>query len=393
MQVVQRVTFVTVLVTATLSLASAQAPLPPAWRAVSAGIDHARITRGQDVAAAAGPWVIHALRVDLTRNRLDAVRATGKAIGLETTSALAARTGAIAAVNGGYFRTGGTFSGDSTGTVQIDGRVLSEPDRARAAVGFRRAGPATQLVFGHVVWDASVTVGNQRRKIDGVNRARGDQQLIVFTPELGATTLTDATGIEVIVRSNRVTEIRDAAGRSAIPSDGFVLSARGAAAAWLRRTARPGVSVRHTMTLRPPTRAARNPWTDAEDILGAGPKLVTHGRVDVTAARERMLPGFATDRHPRTAIATMADGRALLVVVDGRQQASVGMSLVELARTLISLGAREAINLDGGGSTAMVIDGQLANRPSDPTGERLVSDAIIVRSSVPSSPSPRSPHD
>jgi exopolysaccharide biosynthesis protein len=106
---------------------------------------------------------------------------------------------------------------------------------------------------------------------------------------------------------------------------------------------------------------------------------VTAGRVDITDRREKMLKTFATDRHPRTAIAALGDRRALLAVVDGRQPAlSVGMTLDELARLLIEFGATEAINLDGGGSTTMVVQGQIVNNPSDVSGERPVSDAILV---------------
>jgi exopolysaccharide biosynthesis protein len=117
--------------------------------------------------------------------------------------------------------------------------------------------------------------------------------------------------------------------------------------------------------------------------LGGGPKLVTNGRLDITTAREKMLPTFATDRHPRTAIASLRDGRALLAVVDGRQPSlSIGMTLSELAGFLIELGAIEAINLDGGGSTTMVVRSAIVNSPSDATGERPISDAILVRSSA-----------
>jgi exopolysaccharide biosynthesis protein len=124
----------------------------------------------------------------------------------------------------------------------------------------------------------------------------------------------------------------------------------------------------------------RDPWNEAEDILGAGPRLVTRGAVDITDAREKMIPAFSTDLHPRTAIAALADGRALLVTADGRRPPErVGLALDDLARLLIELGAREAINLDGGGSTTMVIKGELVNFPSDATGERPVSDAIVVR--------------
>jgi exopolysaccharide biosynthesis protein len=74
-----------------------------------------------------------------------------------------------------------------------------------------------------------------------------------------------------------------------------------------------------------------------------------------------------------------ADGRILLVAVDGRQPAkSVGMTIAELTALLLELGAVEAINMDGGGSTAMVVRGRVVNSPSDPAGERPVGDALLV---------------
>ena len=89
--------------------------------------------------------------------------------------------------------------------------------------------------------------------------------------------------------------------------------------------------------------------------------------------------GFATDRHPRTAIAKLASSELLLVTVDGRQPGvSMGMSLYMLTDLLRELGAVEAMNLDGGGSTTMVVHNKIVNKPSDQTGERPVSDAILV---------------
>ncbi len=122
-----------------------------------------------------------------------------------------------------------------------------------------------------------------------------------------------------------------------------------------------------------------NPWAKAEDVVGGGPKLVTDGKVDVTSEREQVPPAFVTETHPRTAIASLGDGRVLLLVADGRHPPErVGLGLPDLANLLIELGAREAINLDGGGSTTMVVNGAIVNRPSDKTGERPVSDAIVI---------------
>ena len=134
------------------------------------------------------------------------------------------------------------------------------------------------------------------------------------------------------------------------------------------------------MSLRPLQTSVPNRWTSAEDVLGAGPLLVVNGRVEITDRLERMTPAFRTDLHPRTAIAWLGDGRALLLVADGRHPPQrVGLTLDDLARLLIEFGARDAINLDGGGSTTMVVKGEIVNVPSDITGERPVSDAIVVR--------------
>jgi len=363
-----------------IAIAGAAALAQPAslsWTAVAPGVEHAHFRRE---APSEGFWNINVLRVDLTRARLDVIRARDTAIGLETVTSMAARTGAIAAVNGGYFRTSGDFLGESTGTLQIDGVVWSEPDRARAAVGIVREPPSSRLIFGHVAWQASIVAGREKRTVEGVNRARGPNDLVVFTPDFGPATITDSSGIEVVVRKDRVVEIHDEAGSTPIPRDGFIVSARGGGREWVRRALRDGTRVRVSTVLQPADPFRSNPWAAAEDILGAGPKLVTAGRVDVTDVREQMIPTFAPEPHPRTAIGALADGRALLLVADGRRPPErVGLALDDLARLLIELGAVEAINLDGGGSTTMVVQGKLVNFPTDPTGERPVSDAIVVR--------------
>ena len=354
-----------------------RAPADVAWTVVADGLEHAAFRRA---APGGGNWNINVLRVDMAKARLDVVRANDTAIGLELVTSIARRTGALAAINGGYFRTSGDFLGDSTGTLQIDGVVWSEPDRGRAAVGIVRSGRGARLVFGHVGWTASITAGGRTHPIHGLNRARGADDLVVFTPEFGAAAVTDATGIEVTVRGGRVTDVRDQSGASPIPRDGFVVSARGRSREWVLQHLRPRTRVRTTLRLRPVDSGGGNPWSAAEDILGAGPKLVTAGQVDVTDVREQMIPTFASDLHPRTAIGALADGRALLLTADGRRPPErVGLALVDLARLLIELGVREAINLDGGGSTAMVVKGTLVNFPTDATGERPVSDALVVR--------------
>jgi exopolysaccharide biosynthesis protein len=88
---------------------------------------------------------------------------------------------------------------------------------------------------------------------------------------------------------------------------------------------------------------------------------------------------FTNARHPRTMVGVDRDGFIWLAAVDGRQPAySIGMTFDEMQRLCDRLGLVSALNLDGGGSTTMVVKGQIVNRPSDPAGARPVSDAILV---------------
>ena len=114
--------------------------------------------------------------------------------------------------------------------------------------------------------------------------------------------------------------------------------------------------------------------------VSGGPRLLRSGRVSVEREQEGQREGFDTERHPRTAAGFTQDGRYLvLMVVDGRQPGySRGVDLFELASLLREFGCTEALNLDGGGSSTMVVDKAIANRPSDPLGPRPVANSLVV---------------
>ena len=116
----------------------------------------------------------------------------------------------------------------------------------------------------------------------------------------------------------------------------------------------------------------------AEDIVTTGPLLLIGGQAEPVVADK-----FNTNRHPRTAVGRRPDGTVLLVVADGRNAQAAGLSMSELQQVMAALGCRDAVNLDGGGSTTMVVRGQVVNHPSDnkqfdPAGERVVANAIVV---------------
>ena len=129
-----------------------------------------------------------------------------------------------------------------------------------------------------------------------------------------------------------------------------------------------------------PIDAPSSPWRPVTAI-GGGPQLVAAGVKSVSALEELfdVQSGIAAAaRAPRTAVAMRADGAMLLLVVDGRSKESAGVTLDELADMLVDLGATQALNLDGGGSSAMVVGGVLANQPSDSSGIRKVRSVLAI---------------
>ena len=112
--------------------------------------------------------------------------------------------------------------------------------------------------------------------------------------------------------------------------------------------------------------------------MSAGPALLKDGNLNITADEEVFFGSSIPDVHPRSAAGFTADGALILMVVDGRQDTSRGVYLEELAMLMRGVGAVEALNLDGGGSSALVVDGTLLNRPTGGVVEREVMSAIVT---------------
>ena len=345
------------------------------FKTINDGIEYAETKRGTEIE----PIKINLLRLDLTKVRLDVVHAMDAAIGTETTSSIATRHGALAAINAGFFRLDKSiFAGDAAGILMIDGKLLSESHDSRVALTVNNSPRRTEVFINRLKLSHSVTVGEKTFDISGINRQRGENDLIIYTPEFHFTTLTDKKGIEIVVQGNKVLKVFNEKGSIEIPSYSFVISASGKFHEQLLEVAHRNVEVtlgRHWETLD----SSNYPNTlKIEDIIGGVPQLVKNGKIEITWEEEKSSKSFVETRHPRTAVAKLKGGKFLMVTVDGRQKESVGMNLNELAALLLELGAVDAMNLDGGGSTTMFAGGKVVNQPSDKEGERKVSDAILV---------------
>jgi hypothetical protein len=122
--------------------------------------------------------------------------------------------------------------------------------------------------------------------------------------------------------------------------------------------------------------AART-W-DVLDAVAAGPVLIMNSRIRVTSDQEVFFGTSIPDVHPRTAAGRTSDGDLIVMVVDGRQTVSRGVSLEELALLMLDVGAVEALNLDGGGSSTLVVNGVLLNRPTGGVFQREVMSALAT---------------
>lgn len=378
-------------------VAQAAPELPLGPRSLDERRSSAQLTpavRWTRISREGGPWRLNVLSI--ARGTQVQVAPAGAAAGVRTRpSTLSRRLAGVAAVNGGYF----AADGNPAGVLASAGALLSEPVGGRSALTLGAERRVAALRFA-----GTVTVDGAGRLLDGVNRSPGlvpacggrggdrpterpdaattctdPSELVLFTPQWGSRA--PGAGFHAVVRAGVVSAL----GRRAIPQDGLVLSATGTAARFLRDVAVVGAEVQHDLALEMP----RGPLADEAlaGVVGGGPRLVAGGRIRVRAGAEGFSPlsapwfygSFVAARHPRTLAGLRPDGTLLLVAVDGRRPGwSAGVSLPEAARVMRALGAREALNLDGGGSTAMTVRGRVVSRPSDTTGERPVSDALVV---------------
>ena len=117
---------------------------------------------------------------------------------------------------------------------------------------------------------------------------------------------------------------------------------------------------------------------NVRDAFQAGPVLISDSKIHTSVDEEVFFDTKILGINPRTSAGYTSDGKLILMVVDGRQAISRGVYLDELAVMMKDLNCVEAINLDGGGSTGMVVNGTLLNKPSGTTNQREVMSAIAV---------------
>jgi hypothetical protein len=269
-------------------------------------------------------------------------------------------------------------AGQPAGIVVQGGALEHTPLPFRSSIGIDTAGALrVERVSFAGTWKGT----GQRRPLAGVNQAPGKNDVVLFTPAYGTEVPRLAGSAEVVLEpfpaavpatdlQSTVAAIGTGGGEQ-VPADGAVLQATGAAAAPLVAEAPVGTAATVRLILS-------RDWTGVPSALGGGPVLVRGGKA-VFRSGESFSSDQVSARDPRAAVGQLADGRILLVTVDGdRPGYSVGMTSFELAQTMARLGAVTACGVESGGAVTAAFDGALLNRPSDPAGERAVDEALLV---------------
>lgn len=358
-------------------------------RTIAPGVTHKRLVVNN------GPWRINVLEIDLRQPGLilRGVRAKDSAVARETVRSMFDRYAgpgrAVAAINTDFFN---TRNGESENNIVIEGKIdkgitLTEsPHDTFDNIHYQ---------FG-VDWQNHPAIerfrlsarlfapGRKPIELEGINSWPDSNTIVLYTRAMGGTTPPDTAGrhptlVPLSLRAQRgdtmiFVIVGNATEAGTLPLDsGGVLAASGPMRDELRSIGRRGGTVRVVSRVQPGR-------TKLRTIVGGWPRVVMNGRsiAEYADIMEGTFPRFA-GRNPRSAVGFSKDSSTLyLVTVDGRRQTDAGMTLSELARLLLDLGAYDAMNFDGGGSTTMVVEGKVVNRPSDQTGERPVGSGLLV---------------
>jgi hypothetical protein len=367
-----------------------------AARELAPGVSYSQFTDPR------GPWVINLVRVDMRRANIEvrSARAFDQLKGRERVSDMARRaemTGVrvLAAVNADFFN---LESGENENNQVMDGewwkglKVTDSPydtwDNAHVQFGIdaARRPLMDRFIFDGKAWDRGVMTPIMTVNFNPSGKPEGTA---LYTLRYGAATPRDTTRRTTEApmvaggrRGDTLLFVRHGAvsafSGSSIPEGGAVLAAYGSGlrAEEVQKMA-DGDTVKVLLATLPRSPRGAAPIM----IIGGWPRILRDGEnvAGESATVEGTLSRNAEARHPRTAVGFARDSSTLfLLTVDGRSENSGGMTLVELASVLRELGAWQAMNFDGGGSTTMVVEGKVVNRPSDKEGERAVGNALLV---------------
>lgn len=328
---------------------------------VDTGIKHIKLTKYYD----GKPVRINIVEIDnkLAKNYelRPALSSTGdKLHNKRTITTIAKNTNAIAAVNGTFFK---PQTGVPLGTLMIDKKIYTGPVYNRVAMGIFD----DKYETARIEFNSTLITKGHTLKIDNINQPRMlSSYALVYTRDWGEKApASPKYGYQIAVKDNKI--IDSSSNPLVIPEGGYVIVAP-------LRALEPFINSKHKVTLDIRTIPE---WKNVKHIISGGPYLVKDSNIYVDMSAEKL--NAIGGKNPRTAIGYTKDNTLIMVAVDGREYKSVGMTLGQLAGFMKSIGCTNAINLDGGGSTVMYVNGQVVNSPAFKGGIAISNALVIAR--------------
>jgi len=281
----------------------------------------------------------------------------------------------LVAVNGSFGQLGGGYEG-AIHNLHVQNEIVISPPNSYVCFGVTKSG---EFLMGNIKMNISVKIAGREIQVQGLNQERDRHSSIaLYTPRFGRSTKTNS-GCEVVISDVAISltpnyksrftvvEVQNS-GNTKIPRDGFVISARnGSSAAKFLSNLTVGDQGELTLSFSP------EKWNEVAEGIGGNSWLVRRGKIYKVGHKGNN----ANKDDPRTALG-YNDQKLFLMVVDGRQGSySHGMTYRDVADAMIELGAKEAINLDGGSSSTFIANDKLINRPSGGK-ERHVLNAVFI---------------
>lgn len=270
---------------------------------------------------------------------------------------IAEKTNSIAAINGGYFK---PQTGVPLGALVIDNELLTGPIYNRVAISINKDGTYS---IGKTDFEFFIKNKKINLKIDNINQPRMlSTYTLLYTDRWGKISPPPPKyGANIIVENGIAKGIYNSSVE--IPKNGFVISAPKSKIQNLVGEKKLKLNIKYPKHFK-----------DSEHIISGGPYLIKDGEIYINTKEEKLTA--ITGKNPRTLIGYTKNNDLILVTIDGREAHSIGMSLYESARFMQKLGCINAINLDGGSSSVMYVDGQITNQP--PTKDGIPLSGVIT---------------
>lgn len=349
------------------------------------GIEYYRLYDGT-------PLSVHIVEADNELCCTIPARALNSGLGRECLSTMASRHQSLAAINGGYFIVGTAFDGRSNGLLKIGDRWFASPRHECSSIAWNSGTPEVQVARLGLLW--TIHIDGQRYPIDNFNSILKPQTAVLYSGALHRSTLSPKGSLEVAIRDGFTIDA-SFDGDMKIPENGWVYSIASdnlLHSQPFKVGAKVDISKRFVF-LDEEFKDWERPsevhdfWNNCDFILSGGPVLIQDGVVTANYDHDTFKQFILYAPHPRSAVGVKENGNWIFAAVEGRQpNNSIGMSVQELAHLMRDLGCVQALNLDGGASVLLIVEGKPVNEPMfngiefspEEVGQRRIADAFLI---------------